>query len=378
MLSLSHGADGNIIRFDATGTYPTFVIGSFHYGLTKGKWSATIGYNNAATGDYSATLGGSSNEAAGNRSAVIGGIGNISQDTDQIVFGHFNNPQTGYVEIVGNGTDANNKSNARTLDWSGNEVLAGGLTTGDDVSVTGDISATGDATIGGAATVTGAVSANGITSSDDVSVTGDISATGGLNLGRYLTRKLPTLVANTTYLGTRFEDENGTGRGGLGFYYVTQYGEGIRLYTTRGGVNNSVAMFIDANGNSSVVFGQPDAWRAGLNVSANYAAGDTISFPTTGNSYYTRFHGDWRDTKNLYFLIPTSRSCVGLTATVSGLIYLVTNGVRNSVNMSNVTPTCFCTESGIAVRLTWSTAPSYAVQYNLASVQPYGFTVTFS
>ena len=194
----------------------------------------------------------------------------------------------------------------------------------------------------------------------------------------YFNRELPALSADTTYLGTRFEDENGTGRGGLGFYYVTQYGEGIRLYTTRGGVNNGVAMFIDSNGNSSVVFGQPDAWRAGLNVSANYAAGDTISFPTTGNSYFTRFHGDWRDTKNLYFLIPTSRPCVGLTATVSGSIYLVTNGVRNSVNMSNVTPTCFCTDSGIAVRLTWSTAPSYAVQYNLASVQPYGFTVTFS
>lgn len=34
-----------------------------------------------------------------------------------------------YVEIVGNGT-YNNPSNARTLDWDGNEVLAGGLTLG--------------------------------------------------------------------------------------------------------------------------------------------------------------------------------------------------------------------------------------------------------
>jgi hypothetical protein len=35
-----------------------------------------------------------------------------------------------YVEIVGNGTADNARSNARTLDWSGNEVLAGSLTVG--------------------------------------------------------------------------------------------------------------------------------------------------------------------------------------------------------------------------------------------------------
>ena len=33
-----------------------------------------------------------------------------------------------YVEIVGNGTDENNRSNARTLDWSGNETIAGQMT----------------------------------------------------------------------------------------------------------------------------------------------------------------------------------------------------------------------------------------------------------
>ena len=34
-----------------------------------------------------------------------------------------------YVEIVGNG-NASTRSNARTLDWSGNETLAGKLTVG--------------------------------------------------------------------------------------------------------------------------------------------------------------------------------------------------------------------------------------------------------
>jgi len=35
-----------------------------------------------------------------------------------------------YVEIIGNGTSDNNRSNARTLDWNGNEVLAGKLIIG--------------------------------------------------------------------------------------------------------------------------------------------------------------------------------------------------------------------------------------------------------
>ena len=35
-----------------------------------------------------------------------------------------------YIEIVGNGLDENARSNARTLDWSGNESLAGSLTLG--------------------------------------------------------------------------------------------------------------------------------------------------------------------------------------------------------------------------------------------------------
>ena len=390
------------------------------------------GTNNTASGFYSAVINGNQNIAQGDGSAVCG-WNNSAIGVYQFVFGRYNDPQSNYVEIVGNGTYGT-PSNARTLDWNGNETLTGGLTQGGIyVSDANTIPTASTMTVyrydsstfhtpyteGATAWQAGVIfafssSANNcgelaLTSGASVmyyrrcyngtwtawakvydtlspptaSEVGAVDKTGDTMSGElantsYFTRKLPTLVSGTTYPGIRFEDENANLRGGLGFYYVAQYGEGIRLYTTRGGATNGVAMYIDANGNSSVVFGQPDAWRAGLNVSANYSAGDTISFPSTDHSYFTRFHGDWRDTKNLYFFIPTSRSCVGLTATVSGLIYLVTNGVRNSVSMSNVTPTCFCTDSGIAVRLTWATAPSYAVQYNLASVQPYGFTVTFS
>ena len=65
------------------------------------------------------------------------------------VFGEFNVLDTGgtnnttrgtYVEIVGKGTGNNARSNARTLDWSGNETLAGSITIGkgtsDEVTLT--------------------------------------------------------------------------------------------------------------------------------------------------------------------------------------------------------------------------------------------------
>lgn len=44
-----------------------------------------------------------------------------------------------YVEIVGNGTNSSNLHNARTLDWSGNEWLAGKLTIGANPTAAMDV-----------------------------------------------------------------------------------------------------------------------------------------------------------------------------------------------------------------------------------------------
>lgn len=49
------------------------------------------------------------------------------------------NSKGSYVEIVGNGTDQYALSNARTLDWSGNEWLAGTLTLGNTTLTEADI-----------------------------------------------------------------------------------------------------------------------------------------------------------------------------------------------------------------------------------------------
>ena len=94
---------------------------------------------------YSTTASGYSSHAEG-VNTIASGYGSHAEGSNttanhlaQHVFGRYNiaDPSTAaatnrgnYVEIVGNGTSASAKSNARTLDWDGNEILAGNLTLG--------------------------------------------------------------------------------------------------------------------------------------------------------------------------------------------------------------------------------------------------------
>lgn len=174
----------------------SYTFGDRYNGTDIGKFSFMAGENSSTEGIYSAVIGGIQNHARSSCAVVVGGLINYADGENsviiggngssakgvgcvvlgkgtkathksQFVFGEYNeadpsvNDSTDrgdYVEIVGNGADGSSRSNARTLDWSGNEVLAGGLTTGDDVSITGDVSATGDASVGGDLDVTGGLS----------------------------------------------------------------------------------------------------------------------------------------------------------------------------------------------------------------------------
>ena len=86
---------------------------------------------------------------ASGRYAHAEGNNSVANHASQHVFGEYNvedpssadsNSRGNYVEIVGNGTSSSAKSNARTLDWNGNERLAGSLTlgaeTGDEIELT--------------------------------------------------------------------------------------------------------------------------------------------------------------------------------------------------------------------------------------------------
>lgn len=123
--------------------------------INKGTQNTSIVENdtsgNTASGNYSkasgtgTTASGTASSADGNGSTASGqnshaeGLGTIAQRKSQHVVGEYNTADTQgsvpgvrgkYVEIVGNGLSSSARSNARTVDWDGNEVLAGKLTVG--------------------------------------------------------------------------------------------------------------------------------------------------------------------------------------------------------------------------------------------------------
>ena len=95
------------------------------------------GYNTTASHSCSHAEG--SDTVASGKMSHAEGKGTVANHMCQHVFGYYNLEDESladsaylgnYVEIVGNGTASDNRSNARTLDWQGNEYLAGSLTLG--------------------------------------------------------------------------------------------------------------------------------------------------------------------------------------------------------------------------------------------------------
>ena len=145
----------------AEGSYTTASGGNSHaegQGTTaSGESSHAEGGSTKASGGYSHAEGGAT-KASGNNSHAEGqgttasgesshaeGQGTTAKNKSQHVFGEFNiadpssllsSARGTYIEIVGKGTTNTNRSNARTLDWGGNETLAGNLTIGGASGVT--------------------------------------------------------------------------------------------------------------------------------------------------------------------------------------------------------------------------------------------------
>ena len=124
------------------------------YAHAEGYMTSAQGLEAHAEG-MSTTAGGNGSHAEGTFAKATGnnahaeGLGTEAKHRSQHVFGEYNVPDPStnavgargtYVEIVGNGGSGTSKSNARTLDWSGNETLAGSLTLGkgtaDEVTIT--------------------------------------------------------------------------------------------------------------------------------------------------------------------------------------------------------------------------------------------------
>lgn len=96
---------------------------SAFYSHSEGQKTTASGSRSHAEG-WSTTAGGSASHAEGK--------GTIALSTNQHVQGQYNIEDSAgvYADIVGNGEGSSNRSNAYTLDWSGNGVYAGKLTVG--------------------------------------------------------------------------------------------------------------------------------------------------------------------------------------------------------------------------------------------------------
>ena len=99
--------------------------------IAGGSMSHAEGFNTQATANYSHAEGqytitdGRSQHVAGEYNAYNSSGSTTNRGT--------------YVEIIGNGTSDSNRSNARTLDWNGNEVLSGNLTASGGTITVGNV-----------------------------------------------------------------------------------------------------------------------------------------------------------------------------------------------------------------------------------------------
>lgn len=145
-------------RTTASGNY-SFASGSDT--TASGAYSDALGYQTTASGSTShaegqiTTASASAAHAEGANTTASGKYSHaqnnhtVANHKSQTALGEFNvadpssevaDERGTYVEIVGNGTAEDARSNARTLDWNGNEELAGSITLGkgtaDEVTLT--------------------------------------------------------------------------------------------------------------------------------------------------------------------------------------------------------------------------------------------------
>lgn len=110
------------------------VTASGEYSFAEGTYTVASGSSSHAEGAYTVAEG-SNSHAEGNNTFATGvnshseGLSTTASSDNQHVFGRYNvaDDNGTFVEIVGNG-GTSGYSNARTLDWDGNETIAGNLT----------------------------------------------------------------------------------------------------------------------------------------------------------------------------------------------------------------------------------------------------------
>ena len=305
------------------------------YGSTVGTNSFAEGDNTTASGDsshsegYYTTADGDSSHAEGSNTNANGdsshtegygttasgdcshaeGYGTTANHAAQHVFGEYNiadpssatSSQRGnYVEIVGNGTSTSARSNARTLDWDGNETLAGKLSL---ANTTIDVT----------------------------------EADNG--------------VSSDTYTRLLFTDGSSTTASyGISSVSSAAYADGhtstfinCRNYTTSGTVadNNYLSLHVDKNGTASVSVSHRPAWRQALAIGGL----KEFKFDSWHNGFVFR-----ADANYVYVFVPgwygdtSGTISTSSTATVQWKGLMSGTFTASSLTLSNVVSRTYGTE----------------------------------
>ena len=119
------------ISTDATGK--ASYAGGYHSRATK-DYAHAEGFSTRAEGIGAFSIG--SNSAAGGNFAFAQGSDTKASSVNQAAFGKYNieDTQDAYAFLIGNGT-SNTRSNALSVDWSGNLEVAGNVTAGNGLSI---------------------------------------------------------------------------------------------------------------------------------------------------------------------------------------------------------------------------------------------------
>ena len=244
-----------------------------YYTTASGSYSHAEGGYTTASGNYSHAEG-SQTTASGIYSHAEGHY-TTAQRRSQHVFGEYNILDTTgststlgtFVEIVGNGANTSTRSNARTLDWNGNEQLAGNLLPMVTNSKTlGDSNHTwADAYI---TTIHGDLDGNAATatkfaSSQSITLTGDTTGTASSQAG-WSIATTTKLITGTQEAAEALTTSPGTGK--------IRYSYNVS--------NTTTGLFPHTNNANSILT---------LNRHAgNYDA--QLGFSNNGNIYYRSFN----------------------------------------------------------------------------------------
>lgn len=266
IMAVTPNSDGTVTVENASTRNVALNISDFKFTYSGSGIAPYYRFGNgtsAITGAYGFSHGSDCYPQADN--SMASGEGCVAQAPEQHVFGRCNAIDNTSALIIGNGTGSTTaeRSNAMTVDWDGNETLAGGLT------------------------ATGRITGAGITSTNEVMLRNtnltDGTAVSGIVNGSSQVSFLDSAGAPIGRLLSQFEGS-------------TQHLYQFVQRTVNGSTKrNGLALGLDASGNPTVYMNAQDAWLTALGFSPiYYRDGTGFSDVFTAASGFTVDTGTFR------------------------------------------------------------------------------------